>query len=62
MDDLGTKSEKKKNIKGITQNQSSTYSFGSVDIVSNFSLRLKSQKSNEDDYFLNDYYHKNPYS
>lgn len=44
-DDLGTKSEKKKNIKGITQNQSSTYSFGSTDLMSNFSLRLKSQKS-----------------
>lgn len=44
-DELGTKSEKKKNIKGIAHNQSSTYSFGSTELMSNFSLRLKSQKS-----------------
>ena len=62
-DELGTKSEKKKNIKGITQNhQSSTYSFGSTELMSNFSLRLKSQKSEEDDYYMRDYYYRNPYS
>jgi len=44
--DLGTKSEKKRNVKGITHQVSSTYSFGSTDMLSNFSYGLKSQHSN----------------
>lgn len=47
--DLGTKSEKKKNVKGITHQVSSTYSFGSNDMLSNFSYGLKSQKSNNNE-------------
>lgn len=51
MSEFGTKSEHKKNIKGINQQVSSTYSFGSMEFVSsNFSTRLKSQKSNEEDF------------
>ena len=41
-----TKSEKKKNVKGITYQVSSTYSFASNDMLSNFSYKMKSQKSN----------------
>ena len=48
--DLGTKSEKKRNVKGITHQVSSTYSFGSTDMLSNFSYGLKSQKSNEESF------------
>ena len=41
-----TKSEKKKNVKGSTYQVSSTYSFASNDMLSNFSYKMKSQKSN----------------
>lgn len=46
-----TKSEKKKkNVKGITYQVSSTYSFVSNDLQSNFSSNIYSQKSNEENY------------
>ena len=57
--DLGTKSEKKRNVKGINQQVSSTYSFGSNnDLTSNFSYGLNSQQSNEQNYYKSGYSEK----
>lgn len=48
-----TKSEKKRNVKGITYPVSSTYSFASNDIMSTFSSKMKSQLSNEENFSKN---------
>lgn len=45
---MGTKSEKKRNFKGIPHQVSSTYSFGSHDMLSNFSYGLNSEQSQGD--------------
>ena len=53
-----TKSEKKKNVRGITYQVSSTYSFASNDMLSNFSYNIKSQKSNEEEISKNGFSEK----